>query len=37
MHLRDERMELPPVPTHLEFPHCAVWVCANDPAHTELA
>jgi hypothetical protein len=23
-------------PTHLEFPRYATWVCALDPAHTEL-
>ena len=36
MYVRDERMESPPGPTHLEFPHRPVWVCAIHPEHTEL-
>ena len=36
MHLRDERMELPPVPD-TGSSTAPAWVCANDPAHTELA
>jgi hypothetical protein len=31
-----EPMEDAPWPTHLEFPRTAAWVCANDPAHTEI-
>jgi hypothetical protein len=29
-------MAVPPLPTHLEFPVYASWVCAVDPAHVEL-
>jgi len=36
MHLHDEPMKEPPPPTHLEFPHRPVWVCENNPDHTEL-
>ncbi len=31
-----EPMEQPPSPTHLEFPTCAMWVCTNNAAHTEV-
>ena len=36
MYVRDGPMESPPWPTHLEFPHRPVWVCAIHPEHTEL-
>ena len=29
-------LDAPPGPTHWEFPQCATWVCALNPAHTEL-
>ena len=35
MYLHDP-IEAPPPPTHLEFPRCATWVCANDPSHVDL-